>query len=164
MLSLAKITLPIANTAPLTVQFDPLKNSWIVTANDFDTRVVGRFSSPVEVARGMPATAYGFCVARLPSFAQVVCYRGRYFLTDGYHRALALFQKRITHIPVLFRETAEAQELEVEERFPDEVILGSRPPLFPDYLRDDVAAAVYHLAFQKNISIHAAESRSWGEF
>jgi hypothetical protein len=163
MVSLAKITLPIANPEPPTMQFNPEKNSWIVKASDSDTRVVGHFSSPVEVAPGMVATAYGFCVARLPSFAQVVRYRGRFLLSDGHHRALALLQKGITQIPVLFREIARAQELEVVERFPDGIILGSRPPLLPDYLRDDVAAAVYHLAFQKTISIQADESQSWGD-
>lgn len=164
MVSLARITLPIANTSPAAAQFDPQNNSWIVKANDCDTRVVGHFSSPLEVAPGMMATACGFWVARVPSFAQVVRYRERYFLRDGYHRALALLQKGIAQIPVLFREIPEAQKLEVCESFPDAVILGPRPPLFPDYLRDDVAAAVSHLASQKTISVQAAETRSWGGF
>jgi hypothetical protein len=52
--------------------------------------------------------------------------------------------------------------LEVEGRFPDETILGAHPPRLPDYLRDDVAAAGFHLAPQKTIVIQSVEDKTWG--
>jgi len=163
MRSLAQITLPISSPVELPVQFDPQQNAWILHSPSPDTRIVGHFSLPMEVAPGVFGRGYGFCVAVLPSFVQVVRYRGRYFLKDGYHRCIALLEKGITHIPVLYQEILETQPLKVEGRFPDETILGVHPPQLPDYLRDDVAAAVSHLAFQKTITIRSTENQSWGD-
>jgi hypothetical protein len=62
----------------------------------------------------------------------------------------------------MFQELLGSQNLEVEGRFSDETILGPRPPLFSDYLKDDVAAAVSHLASQKTIPIQSTENVAWG--
>jgi hypothetical protein len=161
MRSLANITLPIP-TAELPVQSDQQKNAWILQCNHPDARIVGHFSARVELGPGLFGMGYGFCVALLPSFVQIVRYRGRYFLKDGYHRSLALLEKGITHIPVIFQEILESQNLDIEGRFPDETILGAHPPLLPDYLRDDVAAVVSHLTCQKTITIQSVENRTWG--
>jgi len=161
MLSLARITLPIP-PAEVAVQPEQQKNAWILRFTHPDTRIVGHFSAPINLGAGLSGMGYGFYVAVLPSFVQVVCYRGRYFLKDGYHRSLALLERGITRIPVIFRELSESHELEVEGRFPDATILGPHPPLLPDYLRDDVAAVVSHLASQKTITIRASEEWCWG--
>jgi hypothetical protein len=162
MLSLIKITLPIPTPAELPVQFDQQKNAWNLQSRDPNTRIMGHFSARVELAPGLFGMGYGFCIALPPSFVHVVLYRGRYFLRDGYHRSLALLAKGITHIPVLFQEILGSQNLEAEGRFPDETILGTHPPRLPDYLRDDVAAAGFHLAPQKTIVIQSMENRTWG--
>jgi len=162
MLSLVKITLPMSTAVGLPVQFDQPKNAWIVRSRNPDTRIIGPFSAQVEMAPGIFGMGYGFCVALLPSFVQVVLYRGRYFLKDGYHRSLALLEKGITRIPVIYQEIVESQNLELEGRFPDEIILGTHPPQLPDYFRDDVAAAGFHLASQKTIKIQSLEDLTWG--
>jgi len=162
MLSLIKITLPIPMPVELPMRFDSQRNAWILQSRNPDARIVGHFSARVELAPGLFGMGYGFCIAHLPSFVQVVLYRGRYFLKDGYHRSLALLEKGITRVPVLFREISGPQRLEVEGRFPDETLLGAHPPRLPDYLRDDVAAAGFNLASQKTITVQSAENRSWG--
>lgn len=164
MRSLMRVTLPIPQPVELPVQFDQQKSAWILQSRNPDIRTVRHFSCRLELEPGLFAMGYGFCIALLPSFVQVVLYRGRYFLKDGYHRSLALLEKGIAHIPVIFQQILESQNLKLEGRFPDETILGSHPPRFADYLRDDVAAAVSHLAFQKTIMIQSTENRSWGEF
>jgi hypothetical protein len=162
MLSLAKVTLPIPAPMELPVQSDKRKNTWLLQFRDPHTQVVGHFNTRVELTPGVFGMAYGLCIALPPSFVQVVLYRGRYFLKDGYHRSLALLEKGITHIPVMFQELSESQSLEVDGRFPDETILGIHPPLFSDYLREDVAALVSHLASQKTITIQSTDNVTWG--
>jgi hypothetical protein len=164
ILSIVRITLPIPAPIELPMQFDQRKNAWVLQSRNPDARIVAHFSSRVELAPGLFGMGYGFCIALPPSLVQVVLYRGRYFLKDGYHRSLALLEKGIAHIPVLFHEIPQSQDLKVEGRFPDETILGAHPPLFPDYLREDVAAVVTHLAFQKEIMIQSTENQTWGEF
>jgi hypothetical protein len=162
MRSLIQITLPMSAPAELPVRFDQEKNAWVLQDGNPQARIMGHFNTRVELTPGLFGIGYGFCIALLPSFVQVVLYRGRYFLKDGYHRSLALLEKGITHIPVMFQELLESQALEVQGRLPDETILGAHPPLFSDYLRDDVAAAVSHLASQKTITIQSMESWAWG--
>jgi hypothetical protein len=162
VLSLIKITLPIPTPRELPVQFDPQKNAWVLHSGNPDARIVGHFSTRVELAPGLFGMGYGFCLAHLPSFAQVVRYRGRYFLKDGYHRSLALLEKGVTRIPVICQEILESQKLEVEGRLPDETILGAHPPTLTDYLRADVAAGGFHLASEKTIMIQSLENRTWG--
>jgi hypothetical protein len=65
-------------------------------------------------------------------------------------------------ISIPFQEISESQNLEVEGRFPDETILGVHPPRLPDYFSDDVAAAGFHLASQKTITLQFTENRVWG--
>jgi hypothetical protein len=162
LLSVARVTLPIPAPMELPVQSDKQKNTWLLQFRDPHTQVVGHFNTRVELTPGVFGMAYGLCIALPPSFVQVVLYRGRYFLKDGYHRSLALLEKGITHIPVMFQELLDSQSLEVQGRFPDETILGPRPPLFSDYLRDDVAALVSHLASQKTIMIQSTDNVTWG--
>jgi hypothetical protein len=162
MLSLARITLPLHLPGELPVQFDSGKNAWKVRTKNPGARTMGHFRARVELAPGLFAMGFGFCVALLPSFVQVVGYRGRYFLKDGYHRSLAFLQNGIARVPVILQEHSEAQKLEVEGRFSDEKLLGLHPPLLSDYLRDDVAASGFHLVAEKNITIHASENLKWG--
>ncbi len=162
MLSLAKITLPISAPDVVPMQFDQQKNAWIHESENPETRIVGPFNARVELAPGLFEMGYGFCIAQLPSYVQVVLYRGRYFLKDGYHRSLALLQKGITRVPVVFKGIPEPQKLEVKGRFSDEINLGPHPPRLADYLRDDVAAAGLHLAARKTIVIQSTENQSWG--
>jgi hypothetical protein len=60
-------------------------------------------AAPVPVSGGPPI--FGFAVALNPSYMQVVHYRGRYFLRDGYHRAYGLLSRGITVVPAFVRET-----------------------------------------------------------
>ena len=161
--SLARITLPLNAPGPPPVHFDDRKHAWTFRSANPDVRIMGNFSARLELAPGLFAMGYGFCVAQPISLVQVVLYRGRYFLKDGYHRCLALLERGITHVPVMFQELDETQKLVVEGRFSDQVILGDHPPMLTDYLRDDVAAEVAHLSFSKTITIRADESHCWGE-
>ncbi len=160
--SIARITLPLTAPAPPPVRFEAGKNAWMLDTANPAARIAGNFSARLELAPGLFAMGYGFCVALPISPLHVVLYRGRYFLQDGYHRSLALLQRGITHVPVIFQALDQTQQLVVEGRFGDEVILSERPPRLSDYLRDDVAAKVSALSFSKTIMLRAEEHHGWG--
>ena len=161
LLTLAKITLPFTNPSEVPAQLDPQRHAWVFESPNPDTRIVGRFSTRVELTPGMFVMGYGFCVAMMPSFVQVVLYRGRYFLKDGYHRSLAFLNKGITQIPVLFRAIPDSETLLIEGALPEEITLGPRPPRLTDYLRDDVSASTLSPAFGKTITIQPLERLNW---
>jgi len=163
MVSVARITLPLTTPVQPAMRFEAQQNAWITHSANPGARIAGHFDARLELRPGVFGMGYGFCVVLPPSFLQVVLYRGRYFLKDGYHRSVLLLRKGIAQAPVIFEELEPNKTLVVEGRFPDAVILSDRPPRLSDYLRDDVAAAVSHLAFNKTITIHAEERRAWGE-
>lgn len=159
MVTLAQITLPIrSGPEPLPVQFDPLRNTWMITSRNPNLRVAGQFSGPVDVGGGSPMTGCGFVVSIMPSFVQVVRHRNRLVLRDGYHRSLGLLVQGITHVPVLFKEFGQFEPLGLGPgMLPEESYLGDRPPFLPDYLSDSVSAECNLPATQKMLVIQGME-------
>jgi hypothetical protein len=163
MPALAKITLPIRSSQELLpVQYDPARNTWMITSRNPNLRIVGQFSGPVD-AGGQQMTGCGFVVTISPSFVQVVRYRNRLMLRDGYHRSLGLLAKGITHVPVLFREFGQFEPLGLGPgMLPEASYLGDRPPFLSDYLTDAVSAEVDLPASQKMLVIQGMEMNPMG--
>ena len=69
---------------------------------------------------------------------QVVKYKNRYILKNGYHRACQLLKAGETHIPAIVREIVNQNEVGWKERFFDKqtVITRQRPPTVSDFLSD----------------------------
>lgn len=164
MPALARLTLPIRSGAePLPVQFDPARNTWMITSRNPNLRIVGQFSGPVDVGNGHQMTGCGFVVTISPSFVQVVRYQNRLLLRDGYHRSLGLLAQGITHVPVLFREFGQFEPLGLGPgMLPEASYLGDRPPYLADYLADAVSAEVNLPASQKMLVIQGIEMNPIG--
>lgn len=156
--SLATISLPIPGPTQLPIQFDQVRNTWIIPSRNPNLRIIGHFVGPIE-----GKTACGFFIEVSPSFVQVVSHRGRILLRDGYHRSLGLLARGFTHVPVLYREFGEYDNLGLGPgMLPEQSYLGPRPPLLADYLRDDVAAEIYLPASQKMIVVQGMEMNPLG--
>lgn len=164
MPTVAKVTLPIrAGQELLPLQYDPGRNTWMITSRNPNLRIVGQFNSQVDVGGGKQMTACGFIVTISPSFVQVVRYRNRLLLRDGYHRSLGLLAKGITHVPVLFREFGQFEPLGLGPgMLPEASYLGDRPPYIADYLSDVVSAEVDLPASQKMLVIQGIEMNPMG--
>ena len=164
MHSVAAITLP-TRTSPdsLPIQFDGARNTWIVTSRNPNLRVISPFNSPIATDDGQTFIGCGFLLAISPSYVQVAHYRGRYLLRDGYHRALGLLARGITHAPVLFRDFGSYAALGLPAgMLPEQSYLGDRPPLIADYLSEDVSAEIRAPASQKMIVVQGMEMNPLG--
>ncbi len=164
MSDLANITIPIRSaTETLPLQFDPARNTWLISSRNPNLKIAGQFNGPVDIGAGQKLTACGFLVTVMPSFVQVVRYRGRLLLRDGYHRSLGLIARGITRVPVLFREFGEFEPLGLGVgMLADAAYLGQRPPLLADYLSEAVAAEVNLPATQKMIVVQGMEMNPIG--
>ena len=154
--SIAAVTLPLAQSTTLPVQFDPIRQAWTVISADLNLRV----AAPAGPAAANPGgMTLGFTITADPSFMQVGRYRGRHFLRDGYHRAFGLLSRGITVVPAFARDITAFEELVPDPRMmlPQDSYRGSRPPVLPDYLDDTVSAAVQVPAVHKMIVISALE-------
>ncbi len=164
MRSLAEITLPIKrkpDTVPL--QFDQHRNTWMVVSRNPNLRIVAPFNAPIQAENGQEFACCGFLFSVSPSFVQVAFHRGRYVLRDGYHRSLGLLAQGMTHVPVLYRQFSEFEDLGIGPGMLNQnEYLGDRPPLLADYLGEVVSGEVQLPASQKMIVVQGMEMNPLG--
>jgi hypothetical protein len=152
--SLAAITLPMPATAPLPAQHDPVHKTWIISSRNHNLRIVAPFQG--EVQPGTIGLGFGLNVA--PSMIQVARLGDRYLLRDGYHRAVGLLRRGISHVPAFVRTFESFEQLALNPgMLPQDAYLGDRPPTIMDFLDDTVAADVSVPSTQKMILIQATE-------
>jgi len=100
-----------------------------------------------------------FQVALGPSFLQIVEYRNRWFIRDGYHRAYALLRAGQTEVPCIlirarnFAETGAGAPV----FFRYEVLYADRPPYVKDFLDDAVSVTAAQRATRKVVRFKAEE-------
>jgi hypothetical protein len=91
------------------------------------------------------------------SYLQVVRYRGRCFLRDGYHRATALLRRGIHTAPAILIEARSFDELAVPAGgLGGDVVFGERPPSLVDFW-GDAAAEVEQVAVRKIVRVRGDE-------
>ena len=158
LLSIAKITLPIAGKTLIPIQFDQTRNTWMITSRNPNLRIIGHASLEMK-----GKTVCGFAIDVTPSFVQVAFHRGRFVLRDGYHRSIGLLARGIHRAPVLFREFSQYDDLGMGHgMLQGHAYLGDRPALLKDYLDDEVSAKVFLPASQKMIVVQGMEMNPLG--
>jgi len=155
--AIAGVSLPVASQVELPIQFDQMRQAWLVSSANPNLRVAGPVG-PFPATPGGPPVL-GFGVSLDQSFIQVVHYRERYFLRDGYHRAYGFLRRGITVVPAFVRQMHAFEDLVPEPRamLPQDSYRGSRPPVLLDYLDDTVSASITVPAVHKMVLIQALE-------
>jgi len=152
--SIAALTLPISDTAPVAVHYDGLSRVYTITSPNPNLKVVGNFDD--RPADGPPG--FGFRVAVTTSFLQVARFRGRLVLRDGYHRSYGLLGRGIARVPAYVRDFDTTEGLAPGGMLPHGTWFGDRPPLLRDYHDDRVAESVPLAAPNRVIVIPALET------
>lgn len=159
--SIAALTIPLPPADPVEIpaMFDSHKQAHILASPNPNLRVMAQLGGfPIDLGPGIRVAGFGFAVALMPSVLNVVGISGRYFLVDGYHRAIGLLESGITQVPALVRECGSTQEAGTPAgMLPADIFLGDRPPLLPDYLDDTVSAETLSPLVTKMIVIQALE-------
>ncbi|WP_028101839.1 hypothetical protein [Pseudoduganella violaceinigra] len=142
LLSIAKVCLPQkGDVGDVKVHWSEADQHWILSSENPNLNVCAHYNEPQDLGGGRMVPAYGFCAEAQPSLVQVVHYRGRYILRDGYHRSLALAARGIHHIPVVFREYGEFESLGLNSGcLAEPTFLGNNPATIFDFLDDEVSA------------------------
>lgn len=156
--SIAEVTLPIPDKTEIPIQFDPARNTWMITSRNPNLKIVGHFMGPIQ-----GVTVCGFLVTITPSFVQVVSHRDRFLLRDGYHRSLGLLARGIYKVPVLYKEFSQYDDLGLGHgMLQGQAYLGDRPPLLSDYILESVSTKVFLPAAQKMIVVQGMEMNPLG--
>jgi hypothetical protein len=160
---LFSVTLPEQQDDELTIIPDSTKTATVVASlnrnlcstshgtADMVWQTPGRPSKKVKL--------FGFGVAIRPSFVQVVEYRGRLFLRDGYHRTAGLLKRGIHRVPAVVVRAKSFLQVCVNSSglLPEELVMGERPLQLQDFHDDDVSITVLQRAHRKIVRITAEE-------
>lgn len=156
--SIAAISLPLTTPTEIPMVFDETQKAYILSSANPNLRVSGMFQTQTPNGPGL-----GFIVNVAPSFLRVTRYNGLPILTDGYHRAHGFLKRGITCVPALVQDVSSFEALGLPAgMLSQETFLGSRPPVLPDYLDDDVSTDVLVPASQKIVMVKATEVSTLG--
>jgi len=129
-------------------------------------RVVGNQVSDTQIPTApntppLRVQALTFFVMMGSSYLVIVRYRDRYFVRDGYHRAVGLLHEGIDVVPCILLDAQNFEQdvvLSQPQAFlPYEVLYGERPPRLVDFWDDEVSQTVQRPAARKVIRIRADE-------
>jgi len=159
--AIAGVALPVSSNVELPIQFDQVRQAWMVSSANPNLRIAGP-AGPIQTPQQVPVLGFGVTVSA--SFVQVVRYRNRYFLRDGYHRAYGFLSRGIAVVPAFVREMTAFEEMVPDPRLmlPQDSYRGPRPPVLVDYVDDTVSAAVRVPAAHKMVVVQALELQPIG--
>lgn len=162
--SLTELCLPTEQLMPPTGALtDPDGKGFTISSLNTNLRIAGGQLSEANVAPGpgLPSVrmqAVTLLVSMGTSYMQVVRYRDRWFLRDGYHRASRLLRSGVSIVPCIYIEARTFQEVQAGVgTFPFEVLYGDRPATLKDFWDDTVATDISQLAIRKVIRIRGEE-------
>ncbi len=137
---LTDICLPQTTAEPLHWSVDPDNMGFTVSSANPNLQITGSGVGAVALAPGDTRQAIQVFVGVAASFLQVASYRDRYFLRDGYHRAVGLLRRGIAIVPAVFIHARTLGELTPGPGlFGENVLFDERPPSVTDFLDDAVA-------------------------
>jgi hypothetical protein len=93
-------------------------------------------------------------------FFEVACFRNRWFLRDGYHRAYALLKANVFAVPAVIVEAKTIDELGANQPwfFPEEVLFSNAPPSVVDFLDEDIVLEYDRPPLIKTVRIKIEET------
>src|SRR5882724_9361709 len=163
--ALFKLCIPGEGPAPspAAISSDPDNKGFTISSLNPNLRIVGAQVSDADVspAIGMPPMkmkAFTILAFTGLSYLQVVRYRDRCFVRDGYHRATGLLRRGVRVVPCIFIEARNFGEVGCPPgSLTDEVMYGDRPPRLVDFWDDATAREVEQIAIRKVLRVRGDE-------
>jgi hypothetical protein len=127
--ALLALTFAPAQLVKYDMSHDPASQVLLLRSNNpnLHVRIAGDVNSPLRIHAGSP-------------FFEVACFRDRWFLRDGYHRAFAFLRAGVFEIPAVIVHAKTIEELGAAEPwfFSEEVLFSPDPPRVLDFLDDNL--------------------------
>ncbi len=154
--SVVRLCFPLGKPTALAISTDQAQKAITVSGVNPTLQVVG-FNYGQKDASG--PFVVSFYISSGPNILQVSRYRGRYFLTNGYHRTYGLMKAGLTHIPCLVRNANSLAETGALAPgfFSESILMASRPPLFADFGDEVLGISVPVHAMKKVVRIRPDE-------
>lgn len=100
----------------------------------------------------------GLVVGYGSNYLSAIHVDGRLILNNGSHRAFALRERGITHVPCAVQQITRREELDVVgpedlKQYPDRYLSGPRPPVLKDYFDPQLRKIVSVPRHQRQVKI-----------
>jgi hypothetical protein len=156
LLSAVKLCFPYGKPSTLAVSVDQPQKAITVSGINPALQVVGFHCGQQDAQGPFVVSLY---ISAGPNLVQATRYRGRCFLTNGYHRAYRLMRCGFTHIPCLIRNANNIAETGAlgPGFFPESLLMSPRPPLFTDFADEVLAITIPMHAAKKVVRIRPDE-------
>jgi hypothetical protein len=156
ILSAVKLCFPYGKSSTLAVSVDQPQKAITVSGINPSLQVVG-FHCGQQDPQG--PFVISLHISAGPNLVQATRYRGRYFLTNGYHRAYRLMRAGFTHIPCVVKNANNIAETGALAPgfFPESLLMCPRPPLLTDFIDEVLAITVPTHAAKKVVRIRPDE-------
>ena len=158
--TLFQICLPEPEAVEMEGGFDASQNAFTTSSANPNLRIGGFAAVDIrQEPAGAPNKLFGFTVSLGSSVLQLVEYKRRWFVRDGYHRVYGLLKRGITRVPCVLIEAKSFEETGAARPgfFSFELLYSERPPLVSDFLTDEFSAEIPLAAVRKVIRIKAEE-------
>jgi hypothetical protein len=137
------LSIPAGNDWPalIALSFGSAKPIECELIHDHSTRTVTiRSSNPNLHIRTTNDAASPLSIQNSGPFFEVACFRDRWFLRDGYHRAYDLMRAGVFEVPAVVIQVSNLEDLGAAQPwfFPEEVLFSETPPRVADFLNDDL--------------------------
>lgn len=132
LMAAVKLAFAEQQTIPFNLSVDEAQKSISVTSINPSFEVVGlRYGKREEDG----ALIVSFMLSPTPNIITISRFGGRNFLSTGYHRLYRMMKAGFTHAPCVVLEvpTLAHAGAKAAGAFPEDVLMGRRPPLFPDF-------------------------------
>ena len=127
--SLLALTFAPAQPPKYDISHDHASQVLLLRSNNpnLHVRIAGDVNSPLRIHTGSP-------------FFEVACFRDRWFIRDGYHRAFAFLRAGIFEIPAVIVQAKTIEELGAIKPwfFSEEVLFSADPPRVLDFLDNNL--------------------------
>lgn len=137
------LSIPAGNDWPalMALSFGSSKPIECELIYDHSTRTVTiRSSNPNLHIRTTNDAASPLSIQNSGPFFEVACFRNRWFLRDGYHRAYDLLRAGVFEVPAVVIQVSNLEDLGAAQPWflPEEVLFSETPPYVADFLNDDL--------------------------
>jgi hypothetical protein len=158
--ALVDICLPAPEASQMLGTFDPAQLAFTASSVNPNLRIGGfEIANVPSAGSAQPQQLLGFRISMGSTFVQLVEYKGRWMVRDGYHRLYGLLSRGITKVPsvVIRAKTFEETGATQPGFFSFETLYGPQPPRLTDFLDRKFAADVQVQANMRVVRIKAEQ-------
>ncbi len=141
---------------PMGIAFAPQEHSYTIFSSSPDLRIIGLMQNQDPINKRQ---SFGFLVGWGVPYIQVIKFKDRYFLKNGYHRTYVLRKNGIRYLPCILSESENFIDTGAVNPgfFSQELLMSNKPPIFANFFSDNFSPNLQMRHMTKIVRVKAEE-------